>query len=209
MPRKNIRIGIIDYAASNLRSVEKAFTHIGAEVIVSSNAKELTNADALVFPGQGSNDSAMQGLAKASLIQPIKEFVNNDRPFLGICMGLQLLMESSEEGNEPCLGIFEGNVKRFSGQMKIPHMGWNKVKIIRKHPIFKDLPDNPYFYFVHSYYADPLEKTIILSTTNYGDEFVSAIASDNLIAVQFHPEKSGSIGLDVYRNFLQFAEANI
>ena len=209
MPRKNIRIGIIDYAASNLRSVQKAFTHIGAEVIVSSNAQELDKADALIFPGQGSNDSAMQALSRASLIKPIIEFVNNDRPFLGICMGLQLLMESSEEGHEPCLGIYEGKVKRFSGEIKIPHMGWNQLEMTRNHQVFNDLPENPYFYFVHSYYADPVDKNLVLATTNYGDKFASAIASRNLVAVQFHPEKSGSIGLELYRNFLQFVEANI
>jgi len=209
LARKNIRIGIIDYAASNLRSVEKAFTHLGAEVIVSSHAQELNKVDALIFPGQGSNDSAMQGLSRASLVQPIIEFVNNDRPFLGICMGLQLLMESSEEGTESCLGLFKGKVKRFSGKMKIPHIGWNQVSLTRQHQVFNSLPDNSYFYFVHSYYADPMDKNLVLALTDYGGQFTSAISSGNLVAVQFHPEKSGSIGLDFYRNFLQFVKANI
>ena len=209
MARKNIRIGIIDYAASNLRSVEKAFTHLGAEVIVSSHAQELNKVDALIFPGQGSNDSAMQALGSASLVQPIIDFVNDDRPFLGICMGLQLLMQNSEEGIEPCLGLFAGNVKRFYGKMKIPHMGWNQVMPTRKHQVFDNLPDNPYFYFVHSYYADPLDKNLVLATTDYGDKFASAISFGNLVAVQFHPEKSGSIGLEFYRNFLQSVKVNI
>ena len=209
MARKNIRIGIIDYAASNLRSVEKAFTHLGAEVIVSSNAQELNTVDALIFPGQGSNDSAMQALSRASLVEPIIEFVNNDRPFLGICMGLQLLMQSSEEGIEPCLGLFEGKVKRLSGKMKIPHIGWNQVSLTRQHHAFNNLPDNSYFYFVHSYYADPMDKNLVLALTDYGGQFASAISSGNLVAVQFHPEKSGSIGLEFYRNFLQFVKANI
>ena len=206
MPRKNIRIGIIDYAASNLRSVQKAFTHIGAEVIVSSNAQELNKADALIFPGQGSNDSAMQALSRASLIKPIIEFVNNDRPFLGICMGLQLLMESSEEGHEPCLGIYEGKVKRFSGEIKIPHMGWNQLEMTRNHQVFNDLPENPYFYFVHSYYADPLDLNIVAATTNYGIEFCSAVAWGNAAAVQFHPEKSGAVGLVIYSNFVNIVK---
>ena len=209
MARKNIRIGIIDYAASNLRSVEKAFTHLGAEVIVSSNAQELNTVDALIFPGQGSNDSAMQALSRASLVEPIIEFVNNDRPFLGICMGLQLLMQSSEEGIEQCLGLFEGKVKRLSGKMKIPHIGWNQVSLTRQHQAFNNLPDNSYFYFVHSYYADPMDKNLVLASTDYGGQFASAISSGNLVAVQFHPEKSGSIGLEFYRNFLQFVKANI
>ena len=209
MARKNIRIGIIDYAASNLRSVEKAFTHLGAEVIVSSNAQELNTVDALIFPGQGSNDSAMQALSRASLVEPIIEFVNNDRPFLGICMGLQLLMQSSEEGIEPCLGLFEGKVKRLSGKMKIRHIGWNQVSLTRQHQAFNNLPDNSYFYFVHSYYADPMDKNLVLALTDYGGPFASAISSGNLVAVQFHPEKSGSIGLEFYRNFLQFVKANI
>jgi len=209
LPRKIIRIGIIDYAASNLRSVEKAFTHLGADVVVLSDSKEFEKLDALIFPGQGSNDSAMQALGRASLVQPIIDFVKNDRPFLGICMGLQLLMQNSEEGIEPCLGLFEGNVKRFYGKMKIPHMGWNQVVPTRKHQAFDNLPDNPYFYFVHSYYADPLDKNLVLATTDYGDKFASAISFGNLVAVQFHPEKSGSIGLEFYRNFLQFVKVNI
>tara|TARA_B100001559_G_C16500162_1_gene622913 strand:- start:2711 stop:3340 length:630 start_codon:yes stop_codon:yes gene_type:complete len=209
LARKNIRIGIIDYAASNLRSVEKAFTHLGAEVIVSSSAQELNTVDALIFPGQGSNDSAMQALSRASLVEPIIEFVNNDRPFLGICMGLQLLMQSSEEGIEPCLGLFKGKVKRLSGKMKIPHIGWNQVSLTRQHQAFNNLPDNSYFYFVHSYYADPMDKNLVLASTDYGGQFASAISSGNLVAVQFHPEKSGSIGLEFYRNFLQFVKANI
>ena len=202
MARKNIRIGIIDYAASNLRSVEKAFTHLGAEVIVSSNAQELNTVDALIFPGQGSNDSAMQALSRASLVEPIIEFVNNDRPFLGICMGLQLLMQSSEEGIEQCLGLFEGKVKRLSGKMKIPHIGWNQVSLTRQHQAFNNLPDNSYFYFVHSYYVDPFDDDIVLGETEYGLTFCSAIAKDNIVATQFHPEKSGEIGLSLYKNFL-------
>jgi imidazole glycerol phosphate synthase glutamine amidotransferase subunit len=209
LSRKNIKLGIIDYAASNLRSVEKAFTHLGADVIVSSKSEELDKVDALIFPGQGSNDSAMQALDKASLVQPIVDFVKNDRPFLGICMGLQLLMQSSEEGIEPCFGLFDGSVKKFSGKMKVPHMGWNQVLPTRKHQVFNNLPIEPYFYFVHSYYADPLDKNLVLATTDYGNKFASAISYGNLVAVQFHPEKSGSIGLEFYRNFLQFVKVNV
>jgi len=205
VPRRNIRVGIIDYAASNLRSVEKAFAYLGASTFVSSCREELDNADALIFPGQGSNDAAMQALKKASLVEPIVNFVKNERPFLGICMGLQLLMENSEEGSEPCLGLFDGSVKRLSGKMKIPHIGWNQVLRKKKHQVFDDLPDKPYFYFVHSYYADPVDKNLVLATTDYGKTFCSAIATGNLIAVQFHPEKSGEIGLNLYRNFLEFA----
>jgi glutamine amidotransferase len=129
------------------------------------------------------------------------------KPFLGICLGLQLLLDRSEEGDTDCLGIIEGDVKRFGDDLKIPHMGWNKVYFNSEHPVFLDIPDGAYFYFIHSYYAVPSDASLISSTTEYGIEFCSSITFDNVVAVQFHPEKSGETGLKVYGNFVNFVNS--
>ncbi|MFL2777420.1 MAG: imidazole glycerol phosphate synthase subunit HisH [Dehalococcoidia bacterium] len=198
------KIAVIDYQAGNIRSVEKALTQSGADAVVSSVPGVIESCDGVVFPGQGACDSSMLNLRSHSLDHLILRLISNEKPFLGVCLGLQLLLQHSEEGDEDCLGLIEGTVKRFPKGHKIPHMGWNEVNIRSDHPVLSGVPNNSYFYFVHSYYAEPTDKNIIAGTTTYGIEFCSAVAFDNVVAVQFHPEKSGDVGLKIYENFVQF-----
>ena len=201
-------ISIIDYDAGNIRSVQKALEECGASARITSEADEIIAADGVVFPGQGACDSSMQSIRERGLFDIIKQSIDSGKPFLGVCLGLQLLLESSEEGDEPCLAILKGSTKRLPPEktdqagLKIPHMGWNSVSLSVRHPVFDGIPDESYFYFVHSYYADPEDKNIVAGITNYGIDFCSAVAWDNVAAVQFHPEKSGAVGLRIYRNFL-------
>ena len=197
-------IGIVDYQAGNLRSVQKALEKFGARVLISSEKQDLLNSDAIVFPGQGACDSSMQNLKKKSLDEVLIRLIKDQVPFLGICLGLQLLLENSEEGIEDCLGVIQGNVKKFTPGLKVPHMGWNQVEWRIDHPVFKNIPTNQNFYFVHSYYADLVDNSVVAGVTQYGQEFCSAVTFDNVIATQFHPEKSGSLGLQIYDNFIQF-----
>ena len=195
-------IAIVDYQAGNLRSVQKALEHMGANTIVTSDKSEIATAHGLVFPGQGANDPSMCALRDRSLITPIKEFISSGRPFMGVCLGLQLLLDDSEEGVEPGLGVIAGRVRRLPQGVKVPHMGWNKVHFQSSHPVLKGISNDSYFYFVHSYYADPIDKAVVGGTTTYGVEFCSVAIWDNVVAVQFHPEKSGNVGLKVYGNFV-------
>ena len=198
-------IAIVDYQAGNLRSVQKALEKFGARATVTSDAGEIARADALVFPGQGSNDSSMRQLKAKNLVGPIKDFVASGKPFLGVCLGLQLLLEGSDEGVEPGLGILAGRVRRLPPGTKVPQMGWNQVQFHLEHPVLNGFPSGTYFYFVHSYYADLENKAVVAGTTTYGLEFCSAVAWDNVVAVQFHPEKSGTSGLKLYELFVQRA----
>ena len=198
-------IAVVDYQAGNLRSVERALERCGADALVTSDAAEIEGADALVFPGQGANDSSMRHLREKALVEPIRGFIKGGRPFLGICLGLQLLLESSEEGVEPGLGVLAGRVRHLPEGTKIPHMGWNQVDLRKKHPVLDAAPRGSYFYFVHSYYADPEDASAVAGLTTYGVEFCSAVAWDNVVGVQFHPEKSGDAGLALYRSFVQTA----
>ena len=200
-------IAIVDYRAGNVRSVERALRRFGAEAKVTSDASLIERADGVVFPGQGACDSSMAELRKRGLVDPIREFIASGRPFLGVCLGLQLLLERSEEGDEPCLGVIPGTVRRFPQELglKVPHMGWNRVKLTQYPEMMRGVPDESYFYFVHGYYADPELDGVVASTTTYGLEFCSGVAWDNVLGVQFHPEKSGAIGLTVYRNFVRIA----
>lgn len=197
-------IAIIDYQAGNLRSVQKALETFGANAVISSDASLISAADAVVFPGQGACDSSMRNLKEGGLDSVVISAISSGIPFLGICLGLQLLLEESEEGEEPCLGIIKGKVEKLPNGLKIPHMGWNDVAFSSDHPVFNGIPDRSYFYFVHSYAAFLVDKGVVAGTTTYGKEFCSAIAFDNVVAVQFHPEKSGDIGLSIYRNFIGF-----
>lgn len=199
------KIAIVDYQAGNLRSVQKALERYGATARISAVADEIEQADALVFPGQGANDSSMRALKARDLVGPIKEFVASGKPFFGVCLGLQLLLESSEEGVEPGLGVIAGEVRHLPAGAKVPHMGWNQVQLRGKHPVLESVPDGSYFYFVHSYYADPEAESVVAGTTTYGMEFCSAVAWDNVVAVQFHPEKSGANGLKLYESFVRLA----
>ena len=200
-------IAIVDYRAGNVRSVERALQRFGADARITSDAKLIERADGVVFPGQGACDSSMVELRRRGLVEPIKEYIAGGRPFLGVCLGLQLLLERSEEGDEPCLGVIPGTVRRFPQDlgMKVPHMGWNRVKLTQTPAMMRGVPDGSYFYFVHGYYADPEQDDVIAATTSYGLEFCSGVAWDNVLGVQFHPEKSGDVGLGVYRNFVRIA----
>ena len=199
-------VALIDYQAGNLRSVSNALKKFGAKVLIASDVSEINTADAMVFPGQGSCPTSMDILRSNGLDKSIIEFIDSGKPFLGVCLGLQLLLERSDEGDQDCLGVLEGNVIRLPGNQKIPHMGWNRVDLDTDHQVFKHLPDDPFFYFVHSYYADPSDLDIVCGKTNYGLEFCSAIHFKNVIAVQFHPEKSGDTGLIIYKNFVDWVK---
>ena len=207
-------IAIIDYKAGNLRSVQKALEECGASARITADAKDIIAADGVVFPGQGACDASMLSIRERGLFEIIRHSIDSGKPFLGVCLGLQLLLESSEEGEEPCLAILKGSTKRLPPEkteqvgLKIPHMGWNSVSLSVQHPVFEGIPNDSYFYFVHSYYADPEDKDIVAGVTNYGIDFCSAVAWDNVLAVQFHPEKSGAVGLRLYRNFLTLVDAN-
>ena len=178
-------IAIVDYQAGNLRSVSKALEMFGVEPVITSDPGVISRADGLVFPGQGACDSSMRQLRKRGLVDSIKEFIGSDRPFLGVCLGLQLLLEGSEEGDEPCLEVLAGRVRRLPPGLKVPHMGWNKVEFRIDHPVMAGVDSDSFFYFVHSYYADPEDDGVVAGTTSYGVEFCSAVAWDNVVAVQF------------------------
>jgi len=207
IPADRPLIAIIDYQAGNLRSVQKALETFGANAVISSDASFISAADAVVFPGQGACDSSMRNLKEGGLDSVVISAIAAGIPYLGICLGLQLLLEESEEGEEPCLGIIKGKVEKLPKGLKIPHMGWNDVSFSSDHPVFNGIPNRSYFYFVHSYAACPTDRGVVAGTTVYGKEFCSAVAFDNVIAVQFHPEKSGEIGLNIYRNFIGFVNA--
>ena len=192
----------------NLRSVQKGFEAVGVEAIVTSDSKKILSARSVVLPGVGAFKACMDNLEKFDLIDTVKKSVQSGKPFLGICLGLQLLFSQAEEfGSVSGLDILKGKVVGFkdapnSGDaLKIPHMGWNNVEVKPSHPLFDSVPNRSYFYFVHSYYVVPEDKATIATTTNYGVDFVSGIHFENIHAFQFHPEKSQQLGLTVLKNF--------
>ena len=207
MPPENadLKIVVIDYQSGNLRSVAKALEAVGTKPLVTENPDELRSADAVILPGVGSGPAAMNALSDRGFPDPIRKHIASGLPFLGVCLGLQLLLESTEEGDAPCLGIVLGQVRRLPGGLKVPHMGWNSVDFAFEHPVFDGVPPSSHFYFVHSYYAAPEFAEGVAGTTSYGIPFCSAYAKGNLVATQFHPEKSGAIGLKIYQNFVDFA----
>ena len=199
-------IAIIDYGMGNLRSVQKAFERLGVEATVTSDKALVESADKLVLPGVGAIADAIAELKRADLVDPIVRAVESNRPFLGICLGFQALFERSEEnGGTECLGLFKGTVRRFpeSPEYVVPHMGWNDLTFKQKDvPIYKDMKETDYVYFVHSYYVDAEDPAIVATTTNYDNvEFCSSIAVGNVFGVQFHPEKSQAVGLKILQNF--------
>ena len=197
-------IAIIDYGMGNLRSVQKAFEKVGATAVITEDFKTIQQAKKVVLPGVGAMQPAMEKLTSLKLIEVLKESIQKGKPFLGICLGLQLLFEKSMEGGEvKGLEILSGSVERFN-QLKVPHMGWNQLRIKKKDcPIFKDIIDQSNVYFCHSYYVKPKDHTISASVTDYGIEFTSAINQDRLFGVQFHPEKSQEVGLKILKNFAE------
>ena len=207
---QNIKLVVIDYDSGNLRSVSKALESVGVRPIVTADPAEIASADAVIFPGVGSAPAAMAALNSRKLVQPLRDYVASGRPFMGVCLGLQLLMDRTEEGDAPCLGIVPGQTQRLAaggstGGIKVPHMGWNSVRFAGDHPVFRGIPQDSYFYFVHSYYAVPDDTDGLAGVTSYGVDFCSVYAKGNLVATQFHPEKSGPVGVSIYKNFADLA----
>jgi len=200
---KSVNVVIVDYSAGNLRSVERAVARAGFEPLISGRPEDVAAADVLIVPGQGAAADTMRNLRERHLVEPIRQHIDAGRPFLGVCMGLQALLSVSEEGGEhECLGVIPGRVRRLPKGLKVPHMGWNQVHQRRSHPAFDGIPDGTYFYFVHSYYPDPEDGSVVIGETDYGLTFTCAVAIDGLVATLFHPEKSGEAGLRFYENFL-------
>ncbi len=194
-------IAIVDYGAGNLRSVEKTLERLGYAASLTSEPDAVLSADGVILPGVGSARGIMGGLRRLRLADPIREVIQRGTPFLGICMGLQVLLTASEEGDEPCLGVVPGRVRRLPEGLKVPHMGWNNVRQVVSHPLWEGIPDLTYFYFVHSYYVDPEDRSVVIGETEYGLPFTTAIGTGTLMGTQFHPEKSGALGLRIYDNF--------
>ena len=196
-------IAVINYGAGNLRSVVKAFEHIGYPATVTTDPRKVMAADGVVLPGVGAAGDTMTNLHARGMVDAIATVIAKKRPFFGVCIGLQVLFERSEEDGAECLGLLGGYVRRLPAGVKVPHMGWNQVRLTESHPLFHGIADDSYFYFVHSYYADPTEQSAVVGLTDYGATFASALAKGNLVGTQFHPEKSGRLGLQIYRNFVQ------
>ncbi|MHB0977264.1 MAG: imidazole glycerol phosphate synthase subunit HisH [Candidatus Aquicultorales bacterium] len=202
-------ISIIDYGMGNLRSVEKALQKLGHDARVTSGVSEIREAAGVVLPGVGAFADCMSYLDSSGLRQVVIESISSGKPFLGICLGLQLLFaESEENGIHQGLGVFGGRVRRFpsSDGLKVPHMGWNQIKLENESPLYRGVEDGSNVYFVHSYYVEPDDPSIVASTTEYGRPFVSSIRKDNVFACQFHPEKSGTLGLAMLDNFAGLCE---
>ncbi|MBP0000320.1 MAG: imidazole glycerol phosphate synthase subunit HisH [Cyanobacteria bacterium SID2] len=204
------RIAVVDYDMGNLHSACKGLENAGATPQVTDSPQVILEADAVVLPGVGSFDPAVQHLRSRNLVAPIKAAIESGKPFLGICLGLQILFDRSEEGTEPGLGIVPGVVRRFTSEpgITIPHMGWNALEFTQSDlPLWQGLPDPAWMYFVHSYYVDPVDRTVNAATVSHGSQTVTAaIARDNLMAVQFHPEKSSDGGLKILANFVSLAK---
>jgi glutamine amidotransferase len=199
-------ITIIDYGAGNLRSVSNAITSLGYKARISSDPDEVIRAQSVILPGVGAAADTMTNLEERGLLDPIRQVIAAGLPFLGICMGLQVLFTETEEGGlHKCLDIIPGKVRKLPPGLKNPHMGWNQVRQLYSHPIFDGIPDNSYFYFVHGYYADPDDSSLVAGETKYGLPLCSVLIRNNLIATQFHPEKSGALGLRMYNNFIKIA----
>ena len=200
-------IAIIDYGMGNLRSVEKGFQKVGIDAVVITNPQAIDNAQAVVLPGVGAFRDCMRNLEQMSMTEPIVKSIQKGKPFLGICLGLQVLFTESEEfGICKGIGVLKGRVVKFQTGLKVPHMGWNNVKIVQTPPIFDGIHDESFFYFVHSFYVVPQDINVIATTTDYGVTFTSMVWKENIFATQFHPEKSQEIGLMVLKNFGDFVK---
>jgi glutamine amidotransferase len=204
----DMSIAIIDYGAGNLRSVQKAFQKLGFQASLTRDKAEIRSAQGVVLPGVGSHDAAVEELRQTNLETVIEEVIARGIPFLGICLGYQMLFESSEEGKLHGLGLLEGATKKFNfagtpweEELTVPHMGWNRLLFKHHSPLFAGIPEGSMVYFAHSYYPDPKDPLVVSSETDYGGNFASSITKGNLFAVQFHPEKSGEVGLNILENF--------
>jgi glutamine amidotransferase len=210
------RVAVVDYGMGNLRSVSQAVAHAaagsGVEVVVTSRPEDVAAAERVVLPGQGAMPDCMRELRSSGLLSAVMDAAAT-KPLMGVCVGMQMLLATSEEGPTDCLALFPGEVVRFDlagrtqpdgSRFKIPQMGWNHVIQARPHAMWQDVPDEAYFYFVHSFHARPVDRAHSVGETDYGDRFTSALARDNIFATQFHPEKSARHGLTLYRNFLHW-----
>jgi glutamine amidotransferase len=218
---KKPRIVILNTRAANVHSVEKALRKVGADPLVTSDPADIASADAVVLPGVGASDAVMKALNTLNMTEPVKEFAASGKPLLCVCVGLQVLFDSSEEGELPGLGLVEGNVQliptgmkdELGTSMKVPHMGWNEVQFTGeesdRNPLFKGIPQGSRFYFVHSYRCVPDNQAEVAATAQYGVEVCAAVARGNVVGTQFHPEKSGDVGLQIYKNFLDVASATM
>ena len=199
-------IAIVDYGVNNLASVRNAMRAAGAEVTVTSDPRELERARGLVLPGIGAASAGMEQITRRGLDEPLRRSVERGKPLLGLCLGMQLLFEHSEEGGDvPCLGFIPGTVRLLSGPLKVPQIGWNQVTT-REHALWSGLPEDPYFYFVHSYLSVPEDASVVAGQTEYGDPFCSALVHGPIWATQFHPERSGRTGLQLIANFVRASE---
>jgi glutamine amidotransferase len=196
------RIAIIDYGVGNLRSVEKAFAATSCDAVVTDNEAELRNAERLVLPGVGAFAACMKGLSERGFDGLVRQRVNAGTPLLGVCVGMQMLFEESDEfGSTPGLGFLKGRVQRFGEELVVPQVGWNRIHQLQSHGLFEGIQDDSFFYFVHSYYCRPADESMIVGETDYGVKYASVVAQRNLCGVQFHPEKSQAVGLRLLRNF--------
>jgi glutamine amidotransferase len=199
-------LAIVDYGVGNLRSAQKAFGHLGQPAEITGDPDRIASAPAVVLPGQGAFGTCMQNLRDSGLDEPVRAAARSGRPFLGICVGMQLLFEESEESpGVPGLGLLGGRVVRFprDSERKVPHMGWNQLRVVRRVPALAEVADGDWVYFVHSYHAQPADPAIIATTTSYGVDFVSSVGRDNVFAGVFHPEKSQRVGLALLRGFVR------
>jgi glutamine amidotransferase len=197
-------ISIVDYGMGNLRSVQKAFEHLGVAAQIVTRPEDIAAAERLVLPGVGAFRDAIHELQRLQLVDAIKTHIAAQKPFLGICLGLQMLFDVSyEDGEWPGLGVIPGKVVRFSDQpdLKVPHMGWNQLQVVGQPKLLQGIPADAYFYFVHSYFVAPADESVVAARTDYGQNFVSMIAQGNVFATQFHPEKSQAVGLKLLENF--------
>jgi glutamine amidotransferase len=204
-------IALLDYGSGNLRSVHKALLKVGADVRIAQHPEEMRDAAAAVLPGVGAFDDCIHAMEKQALLEASRQFIKSGRPFLGICVGYQALFEKSAEFNSCAagLGIFQGNVVRFSNGngLKVPQIGWNQLEIVQaKCPLFQGVENGSYVYFVHSFFPNPSDSSIVATETNYGETFASSIWQDNIFATQFHPEKSQKVGLQLIKNFVDLAK---